>query len=121
MMMQESVAILVIGVLLAAVFVRSKHYGYALAVVPVLFLPVLHLLIRMVLYFSKGVFFGIRPAVITAFVDFIAIALACVFTVLFSRRIQARRTRAIYLIMMLAYTVILGWVYVFTALRILFV
>ncbi|MDL2219300.1 hypothetical protein LJC04_03035 [Ruminococcaceae bacterium OttesenSCG-928-O06] len=120
-MLQESIAVLLVGVLLVVVFVRSKHYGYALAVLPVGFIPVAHLLIRSILYLAKNSFFGVRPAVVTAFADVVGLAVSVVFVMLFSTRIQAARNRKLYIVVMLAYLVLLGWAYIYNALHVLLV
>lgn len=119
-MVRESVAILVVGVLLLGVFIRSRHPGYALGVLPITFIPLGHLIIRGVLYVSRQQFFGIRPAVVTAFADLLALAVSCAVIFLFGHRIQSKRNRMLYLLIMLTYTVLMGWVYIFTTISVLF-
>lgn len=114
--LRESFAVLLVGLILIVVFVRSKHYGFALAAMPVMLIPVGHLLIRLVLYLTKGSFFGARPPMVIAFTDVLSLALSCVFVVLFSRVFQSRRNRGLYLVTLLAYNILLGWAYIYNAL-----
>ena len=115
-MVRESIAILIIGVIIFFMFLRSKHYGYAMACLPVFIIPVLHLIIMGVLYFSRGAFFGLTPAVAVAATDGIALLASGVLIVVFSCGIQSKRNRTIYLAIMLVYTILLGWAYIYTTL-----
>lgn len=116
-MVRESFAILLVGVLLLAVFLRSHHPGYLVGSLPVFFIPAAHVLICILLYFTKGAFFGLRAAVVMAFVDVLALAASCVFEAIFSMRIESKRNRKFYLIIMLVYSVLLGWSYLYTTLK----
>ncbi|MGD9559857.1 MAG: hypothetical protein AB7V55_04535 [Oscillospiraceae bacterium] len=115
-MIREGIAVLLIGVLLVFAYLRTKHYGYAVAVLPVCFIPVGHLLINLILYMTKGAFFfGIRPAVVIAFTDLLTLAITCVSIVVISRRIESKHNRRLYLAAMLAYSVLLGWAFIFSS------
>jgi hypothetical protein len=102
--------------MLAFVFFRAHHAGYSLAVLPVCVLPLFHLVIRLILYASKGVFFGYRAPVVTAFVNVIGLAVSCAAIVLIGQRIEPKRNRSLYLVVMLVYSVLLAWAYIFNAL-----
>lgn len=115
-MVAESVAILIIGVLLLVAFLRTRHYGYAVAVIPVSIIPLFNLLARGIVYATGGGFFGIRPAVVMGFINLLGLALGCALTVFVGFRIQSKRNRGVYLGVMLAYTIILGWSYIYTSL-----
>lgn len=115
-MIAESFAILIIGVLLLITFLHKRHPGYALATLPVFFVPAGHLIITLVLKISKDRFFGIRPFMVVAFADVLALALSCVFVVVFSKNVQSKKIRSLYLITMLAYSVLLGWAYLYNTL-----
>lgn len=115
-MVVESFSIILVGILLLVAFLRSKHPGYLVATLPVFFIPVGHLLIRFVLYLSKGAFFGFRAAIVVAFADMLALALSCVFVIVLSRRIPSKRIRQLYIVIMLIYSILLGWAYILNAL-----
>ncbi len=119
-MVRESIAILVICLLLLAASLRAKHVGYALAVLPVGIIPLGHLIMSGVLFASQGQFFGVRPSVVMAFSDLVSLAVACVVVVLIGLRIQSKRNRTIYLVVLLLYTVLLGWLYLYSSLQIIF-
>lgn len=115
-MLRESFAMLLVGVLLLGTCLRSKHYGYALAVVPVTGIPFLHLLVAGVLYLSQGAFFGVRPAIVMAFGDLMGAIISCVFVMIFSQNFQSKTSRWVYRLVMLLYILIIGWVYIFQSL-----
>lgn len=116
-MIQESIAVLLVGVILLVVFIRSKHYGYALGVSPLLVLPVFHLLIRGILLATGGRFFGLRQAVVVAFVDVLAIAVTCAFIAIIGGRIQSKTNKGLYIAMMMVYSILLGWAFAFNTLK----
>ncbi|MDL2294907.1 hypothetical protein LJC60_09850 [Ruminococcaceae bacterium OttesenSCG-928-D13] len=120
MMVAESIAILLVGLLLIGSFARSKHPGYMLGALPVCIIPAAHLIIIGVLAISKQRFFGIRPAMVTAFADVVAVILSCLFIVIFSQRIQSKKNRNLYMVIMLVYTLLIGWSYIYTTVSPLF-
>ncbi len=119
-MLRESVAILVIGVLLVVVLARAKYYSYAIGITPMLVLPTLHLIVIGILYLTKGVFFGIRQQVVIGFVDLLAVVATGVLIMVFSPRIETKSNRRLYQIMMSVYTVLLGWAFIYNTLQPLF-
>ena len=119
-MIRESVAVLVIGVLLVVVLARAKYNSYAIGMTPILVLPVFHLIIRGILYLSKGAFFGVRQQVVIGFVDLLAVIVSGVLIMAFSQKIESKTNRRLYQIMMIVYTVVLGWAYIYNTLLPLF-
>lgn len=119
-MIRESVAILVIGVLMLAVLARAKYFNYVVAVTPILVLPVAHLIIRGVLHLSKGAFFGVRQQVVIGFVDLLAVLGTGILIMALSQKIESKATRRVYQVMLIGYTVILGWAYIYNTLQPLF-
>lgn len=119
-MLRESVAILVIGVLMLAVLARARYYNYAVGVTPILVLPVIHLIIRGVLYLTKGAFFGVRQQVVIGFVDLLAVVGSGILIMALSQRIESKSNRRLYQIMMIVYTVVMGWAYIYNTLQPLF-
>ena len=116
-MIRESIAILLVCAIMLATFIRSKNFGYALAVVPVGGIPLLHILAAAAIHFFPNGVFGARPAVAMAFVDVIALAATCVVIVRIALRIQSKKNRRIYNCLMLGFTILLGWVYILNSLR----
>lgn len=114
-MIREAAALLMIGLLLLFVYLRKKHYGYALAVIPVCLIPAVHLLINLILFFTQGAFFGIRPSVVIAFTDFLALGGTCMIVVRVAQRIGSKRNRLVYSVVMLVYCVLLGWAFLFNS------
>lgn len=116
-MIQESFAILLVCLLLVIVFSRSKHPGYLVGTLPIAIIPIAHLLISLLLRFSKGTFLGFRAAIVAAFVDVLALVITCALVVVFSTKIESPKNRNIYLVMMLAYSLLLGWAYIYNSVR----
>lgn len=119
-MVRESIAILALGIILLFVFLRARHPGYSLAALPVCVLPLMHLIIRAILYFSKESLFGFRGPVVTAFVDVLALAVSCALIVFIGTKIESKRIRNLYLLTLISYTALLSWAYIFTTLQPLF-
>ncbi len=120
LMLRESIAILVIGLLLVVVLARAKYYNYAVGITPIMVLPALHLVIRGILYLTKGVFFGVRPQVVIGFVDLLAVVTTGVLIMLFSPKFETKTNRRLYQMMMSVYTVLMGWAYIYNTLQPLF-
>lgn len=116
-MVTESIAILVVCLLLLVAFMRSKFARGILLVLPVAVLPILHLIARAVLFFAKGSIFGVRAVVAIAFVDVIALGIACALTVFFGIKMKNKKVRNTYIILMISYSVIMAWVYIYTTLK----
>lgn len=119
-MIPESIAVLIVSLLLLFTCLRSKHVGYAVAVLPVGFLPLVYLIMSFILYVSNGMFFGFRPAIVIAFSIVLALAVACGMVVHISGRIASKRSQFIYRIVMLVFLALLGWTYVYYSLQPLF-
>lgn len=112
-MIREAAAILILEALLLVAYWRKKHYSYAVAVLPICIVPAMHLLINFILYLTRGAFFGIRPAVVIAFTDVLALAVTSVLVVLASQRFESTRNRRMYVVISLVYSVLLGWAFIF--------
>lgn len=119
-MIREGIAVLIIVALLILVYLRKKHYGYVLAAAPLAIIPAVHLLINLVMHLNRGRFFGIRPAVVMAFTDLLALVATCVVIVIIGQRMALKRSRNIYIGFMLAYSIILGWAFIYENLEKLF-
>ena len=112
-MIPESAVIIVIYLILLTAFLRTKHIGYAVVTLPVVIIPFAHLIAQGILFATDGNVFNIHMSIVLAFVDVIALCLTCVMIVLMSHRIQSTTNRKVYLTLMIIYTVILGWIYIF--------
>jgi hypothetical protein len=113
----ESVAVLVVCFLLLVAFMRAKFARGMLLVLPVAVLPVFHLVARAVLFFAKGNILGVRAVVAIAFVDAIALGIACALTVFFGMKMKSKKVRNTYIILMISDSVIMAWVYIYTTLK----
>lgn len=119
MMIRESIAILAVGVVIMFIFLRSRHYGYMLASLPIFLIPIFHMLVRGILYLSRDRFFGIRAPLVTAFADLLGLVVGCVVIGFIAHRIPSKKNRTLYLVVMLVFTLLLGWAYIFNSLRVL--
>ncbi len=120
-MLRESAAILILSLLIFFIMVRSRHVGYAVAVTPLLVLPGAHLVLLGCLYFAKDTILGVRTAAISGFVDMLAVVVTVVLIAVISRRVESSKNRKIYLLAFTAYTVLLGWVYIWESLQVIIV
>lgn len=118
-MVRESVAIIIIGLMFAAMFIRSKQYSYMVASLPIFFIPIAYLIGRAILYFSGGSFFGVRPPLVLAFAILVGLVASCVLIVFSSWRISPVRNQRLYQVTLLVYVVILGWVYIYNSLKVI--
>ncbi len=118
-MIRESIAIAAIGLLLLTAFMRSRHYGYMVASLPVLILPVAHLFTRGILYVARNQFFGLRPQVVMAFGDVLGLVAGCVVVGVVANKIVSKKARAVYLAVILPFTLLLGWIYIYSSLHVL--
>ncbi len=89
------------------------------ASLPVIFLPGAHLLVRGMLYVAGGRFFSLRPQVVTAFGDMLGLVASCVVVGIVANKIPQKKTRALYLVVILPFTLLLGWIYIYSGLRVL--
>lgn len=119
-MTTESVVILLACVLMATAFARSKYIGSIMSLLPISFIPLAHLLTAGILRLTNGAFFGVRPMIVHAFADVIALVVTCAFIVYLGHRIKSKLARSVYLVVMLGYSVIIGWVYILNSLGPLF-
>ncbi len=118
-MIRESIAIAAIGLLLLTAFMRSRHYGYMVASLPVIILPVAHLLTRVILYLAQNQLFSLRPQVATAFGDVLGLVASCVVVGVVASKIPSKKTRSVYLAVILPFTLLLGWIYIYSSLAVL--
>lgn len=116
-MIPESIAILAISFLLLTSFMRSKYKKAALSILPISILPLLHLMSRGIVRLARGAVFGFRGMIVIAFVDVIAIGITCAIIVGLGHKINTRTSRRVYYFVMIGYTVIVGWVYIYTTLK----
>ncbi len=116
-MVTESVGILIIGALLIAVFVRSKHYGYALAAIPVGIIPAFYLVAQTLIGILGGNFFGIPREDVFIFSNIFGLILSIAFILVYSQKIEFRTNRIIYIAVMVIYVALLCWGFVFDSLN----
>ncbi|MDL2324465.1 hypothetical protein LJC61_04870 [Ruminococcaceae bacterium OttesenSCG-928-A16] len=120
-MVAESIAILAICALLAVGFMRSKFNKATLMVLPITVIPAGHLLVKGLLWFAKsGSLFGVRTAMLLAFANVICLGITCGIIVGLSRYIKTKKMRRIYLGVMVGYSVLIGWAYIFDTLYVFF-
>ncbi len=116
-MLPESAAILILSFLIFFIMLRSRHVGYAVAVTPLFVLPGAHLVLLGILFFTHDTVFGVRTAAIKGFVDMLAVVISVVLIAIISRRIGSSKNRKFYLLALTAYTVLLGWVFIWDSLQ----
>lgn len=119
-MVAESVAIVVVCVLMVVAVGKSRFPKAVAIITPVAILPVLHLLASGLVRLAKGRVLGVRGSVAIAFVDVIALGLTCALIVVLGRHISNKTAKRAYYIVMVGYSVLMGWVYVFNTLQPLF-
>lgn len=118
-MVAESVAILAVCFLLLVTFMRSKYSKATITILPIAVTPAAHLLFKGLFLFAKsGSFLDIRVGMWLAFIDVIALGITCGIIVGLSRSIEIKRVRRVYLGIMLTYSVLIGWAYVFDTLKV---
>lgn len=115
-MIQESFAILAVFVLLFISFARSKYSAYTPTAVPMIVTPVVYILARGFLYATKGGIFGFRYEVVLAFACVIGLALTVLVAAIISVRFNAKKNRVMYLGLILLYSSILSWAYIYQSL-----
>ncbi len=120
-MLRESIAILVLELLMVLILVRSKHPGYALSILPLAILPGAHLLVLLVQRLMGETVFGVRTAAIRGFVDMLAVVGSVLAIVLISRKIDSAKNRKLYLLALIIYTVLLGWIFIWNSLQMIIV
>lgn len=114
----ESVAILLICFVLLVAILRSKNRSSAAIVLPIAVIPAAHLFFKFLLFFAKtGTLFGFRAGMWLAFVDIIALGVTCGIVVGLSTRIKVKKMRRAYLAVMVGYSALLCWGYVFNTLQ----
>lgn len=116
-MVAESIAILAVCGLLVISFMRSRFAKGSLLVLPVAVLPAMHLLVRGILYFTKGFLFGARGVIAVAFVDVIALGISCAIIIVLGRHMKSQKPRRVYYVFMVSYCVVVGWVYIYSTLK----
>lgn len=112
-MVSESVVILVICVLMCGAFFRSKYFKSILSLLPIAVIPAVYL-------FARGVLFLLRKRIpphymqlTLAFILVLAVISTCVFFVLLGSRVSHKAARRVYLGVMIVYSLVIGWVYIF--------
>lgn len=98
-------------------FARSRYAKAMFSVLPIAIVPLGHIVASGVIFLSKGQLFGVRGLVVIAFADALALGLACALIVHWGKKIEAKLSRRLYYIVMIGYSVIIGWVYIFTTLK----
>lgn len=115
-MIAESVVILVLCALIASAFLRSRYRKALLSVLPISFLPATHLIVRGILALTNDYFFGIRAPIVLAFADVLALVFTCVFIIVLSKYIPNKKARRVYEVVMVGYSLLVGWIYIFSTL-----
>lgn len=120
-MVAESAAILAICGIMLVVFLRSKYKKSAIAVLPVAVIPAVHLLFSGILALRhSGAFFGVSTLLIQAFIDLMALCITCALIILLGNRIKVKKLRNLYITIMLVYSIIIGWCYIYFSLHLYF-
>lgn len=116
-MLVESVSILAVCLLMLVVFMRSRFSKAIFSILPIAIIPLAHILVTGVVYLAKGQVWGFRGLVVVAFIDAIALGITCAVIVYIAQKIANKLSRRLYKIVMVGYSVIIGWVYIFTTLQ----
>ena len=108
-MVVESLAILLLLLIIEVVFLRAKRREHAVQIAPLLILPAGHFLVNLV---PDLIRFQLTAAVKTS-VDVLCLAIAVSLLGIFSVRFTRMRTRAAYLLTCGGFTVILGLIFIY--------
>ncbi len=116
-MIVECIAIIFIILCIVIVFLRAKRTSYALAVLPLLIVPVLHIL---AIYCSRtfSLLFSLDRNLVMIGIDALGLIAACLLLGLASGNISSKKSRFYYLILTGAFLVILSWVLIANNLKI---
>lgn len=112
-MVTESIAIIALTLCMVFLFVRSKHPDYAASVSPILCVPTMHLLAFLVLRAADHVWVNVPFQIVVALADIVALAVSCALFVTCSVKIKRVRTKRLYIVLMVGYSVVLTCVYVY--------
>ncbi len=108
-MLVECISIILIILLMTFVFLRSGKREYAITTVPLLILPLMHVLSLLVSGPLNGVF-SLDAHGITVAMDATALVFSCLFLGLFSHRISSKKARNVCLLICVSFVVVLTWV-----------
>ena len=108
-MVVESLAILLLLLIIEVVFLRAKRREHAVQIAPLLILPAGHFLVNLV---PDLIRFQLTATVKTS-VDVLCLAIAVSLLGIFSVRFTRMRTRAAYLLTCGGFTVILGLIFIY--------
>ncbi|MEG2653193.1 MAG: hypothetical protein RSA17_06410 [Ruthenibacterium sp.] len=116
-MITESIAISAIALCLMFLFVRGKHPDYAISVSPILLVPIIHLTALLALRAADGFLPTVPYQMMVAWADMAALAVSCALFVTFSVKIKSKKTKRLYIMLMVGYSVLLTGAYVYQTLE----
>ena len=117
-MLVESVSILSVLLLLAVVFLRAGHSNYALGILPLAVVPLVHTLGYAALRLTDRWLPQIPFRRMVGFCDVAALAVSCLLIVVLSLRLSNKRAKRVYTIAMCVYNVILSFALVHNMLQV---
>lgn len=115
-MVVECICIILIIFLMGVVFLRAHRKDYAMTTLPLLILPLLHLLGLLLVHPITDVVSLDKNGVIIAF-DALALVISCTALGFFSHQIKLRRARILYMLCCGTFVTILTWVFILNTLQ----
>ena len=108
-MLVECVSIILIVLVMAFMFLRAKRKEYAIVTLPLLVLPLMHIVSLLVAEPLNGIF-SLDASGITVAIDATALVISCMFLGFFSHRISSKKARNVYMLICGVFVVVLTWV-----------
>lgn len=108
-MLVECVSIILVILMVAFIFLRARRKDYAITTLPLLVLPLMHILSLVLAEHLSGMF-SLNAQEITVAIDATALVISCTVLGFFSSRIPSRKARNAYLVICGVFVVILTWV-----------
>ena len=104
-------AIVAVLLIVGFVFLRRDRKIFLFGILPLLILPVMHLMGIPIAYYAAHRF-HINDYHLRVYIDMIALVVACTLFGVFGRGLHEKRVRLGYIISCALFTIILGWVLV---------
>lgn len=108
-MLVECISIIMVILMVAFIFLRSHRKDYAITTLPLLVLPMMHILSLALSRHLTGMF-SLNAQGIMVALDATALVISCTVLGFFSNRIPVRKARNAYLVICGVFVVILTWV-----------
>ena len=110
-MLVECISIIMVILMVAFIFLRAHRRDYAVTTLPLLVLPLMHILSLVLATRMSGIL-SLNAQGITVAIDATALVISCTVLGFFSNRISSRKARNAYLVVCGTFVVILTWVFI---------